>query len=77
MKYHHTFWNAYFQKDEDIINAGEDVNKRDPRARLVGMEIGAATMENSMRVPQKIINRLLSDLFLFLIDKIAFKYLSF
>ena len=47
MKYHHTFWNAYFQKDEDIINAGEDVNKRDPRARLVGMEIGAATMENS------------------------------
>ena len=29
----------------------------DPLALLVGMQIGAATLENSMEVPQKIKNR--------------------
>ena len=31
--------------------------KGNPSALLVGMEIGAATMENSMEVPQKTKNR--------------------
>ena len=31
--------------------------KGNPSALLVGMEIGAATMENSMKMPQKTKNR--------------------
>ena len=31
--------------------------KRNPFALLVGMQIGAATVENSMEVPQKVKNR--------------------
>ena len=31
--------------------------KRNPRALLVGMQAGAATVENSMEVPQKVKNR--------------------
>ena len=31
--------------------------EKNPCALLVGLEIGAATMENSMEVPQKIKNR--------------------
>jgi len=33
------------------------VEKRNPHALLVGMQTGAATMENSMQVPQKVKNR--------------------
>jgi len=33
---------------------GEAVEKREPPTLLVGMYIGAATMENSMEAPQKI-----------------------
>ena len=32
-------------------NAGEGVEKRDPLALLVGMQIDTATMENSVEVP--------------------------
>ena len=36
---------------------GKDIEKRNPPALLVGMYTGAATVENSMEVPQKIKNR--------------------
>ena len=44
-------------KSLQITNAGEDVRKGNPWTLLVGMKIGAATMENSMEVPQKTKNR--------------------
>ena len=37
-------------------SAGEDVEKGEPSGILVAMQIGAATMENSMEGPQKIKN---------------------
>ena len=40
-------------KRQNITSVGEDVEKGNPRALLVGMEVGAATTENSMEVPQK------------------------
>ena len=40
-------------KRQKITSVGEDVEKGNPRALLVGMEVGAATTENSMEVPQK------------------------
>ena len=36
---------------------GEDAEKEDLFALLVGMQAGAATLENSMEVPQKTKNR--------------------
>ena len=38
------------------VSAGEDVEKAEPFALLVGMQIDAATVENSMEIPQKIKN---------------------
>ena len=38
-------------------NVDKDVGKREPYTLLVGMEIGVATVENSMQVPQTIKNR--------------------
>ena len=38
-------------------SAGEDVEKGNPFALLVGMQIGAATVESSMKLPQKIKNK--------------------
>ena len=38
------------------INFGRDVEKRDPCALLVGMQIGAFTVESRMEFPQKIKN---------------------
>ena len=35
----------------------QDVEKRNPSALLVGMQTGAAAVENSMEVPQKTKNR--------------------
>ena len=35
-------------------SAGEDVEKGNPFALLVGMQIGAATVESSMEIPQKL-----------------------
>ena len=37
-------------------SASEVVEKRHPSALLVGMQTGAATVENSMEFPQKIKN---------------------
>ena len=39
------------------INAGKSVEKRNLLILLVGILVGAATMENSMEVPQKAKNR--------------------
>ena len=44
-------------KREKVTNAAENVKKRNPSALLVGIKIGAATMENSTDVPQEIKNR--------------------
>ena len=35
-------------------SAGADVEKENPFALLVGMQTGAATVESSMEIPQKI-----------------------
>lgn len=43
-------------------SVGKDVKKRKPHA-LTGMQIGAATMENSVGVPQKIKNVIQQSLF--------------
>ena len=42
--------------NESTISAGKDVEKRKPQGTLVGMQTGAATVENSMEFPQKIKN---------------------
>ena len=39
-----------------FMNVGEDVEKGNFSALLVGMQIGAATVESSMEIPQKIKN---------------------
>ena len=44
-------------KRKKVTNAAENVKKRNPSALLVGIKIGAATMENSTDVPQEIKNR--------------------
>ena len=36
---------------------GEDVEKGNPLTLLVGMQVGAATLENSVKIPQEIKNR--------------------
>jgi len=41
---------------QEITSADEDAEKREPPALLVRMQTGAATVENSMEVPQKITN---------------------
>lgn len=45
---------------EKIINAGKDVEKLDPCTLLVGMKIGATTMQDSMGVCQEIKNHIMS-----------------
>ena len=42
-------------------SVGKDVEKRETYALLVGMYIGAVTVENSMEVPQKFKIELLYD----------------
>ena len=44
-----------------MTSVGEDLKKREPCVLLVGIQISAATMENSMEVPQKIKNRTAYD----------------
>ena len=39
------------------MDAGEDVEKWEPSCTVVVMQTGAATLENSVEVPQKIKNR--------------------
>ena len=48
---------AKMNKSGDYIDAGEDVENGNPFALLLGMQTGAATLENSVEVPQKIKNR--------------------
>ena len=52
-----TCQNGYYRKSQEITNAGEDMEKREPSYMLVGMSIGAATIGNSMEIPQKSKNR--------------------
>ena len=40
-----------------MTNVGEVVEKKNPHTLLVGMQTGAATMENCMEIPQKTKNR--------------------
>ena len=40
-----------------ITSVGEDVQRGDPRALLVGALFGSATVENSMEFPQQIKSR--------------------
>ena len=42
---------------QGMTDAGEDAERGDPPTLLVGMQAGAATLENSMDVPQKVDNR--------------------
>ena len=44
-------------KSSQIINVGESVEKGNSLVLLVRMQIGAAIMENSRKVPQKSKNR--------------------
>ena len=49
VKYHLTEWLS--AKSLQMINAAEGVEKREPSYTVVGMEIGAATVENSEEFP--------------------------
>ena len=44
-------------KNLQAINAGEDVEKREPSYTVGGMRSSKATMENSVEIPLKIANR--------------------
>ena len=52
MRYQSQSQNGYYQKVKKEC-VGEDVEKREPCALLVGLTIGAATLETSMEIPQK------------------------
>ena len=56
---HCTCENGYFQKRQETNDSefDEDVEKLEFQGILVGMQVGAATMENSMEVSQKMKNR--------------------
>ena len=57
MRYHLTPVRMAIIRKSTITNIGEDVEKGNPCALFVGMQVGAATMENSVEVPQKTKNR--------------------
>ena len=42
---------------QETTDVGEDVEKEETFTLLVGMQVGAATVENSTEVPQKVKNR--------------------
>ena len=50
----YSFQNDYYQKE---LKWSEDVEKMEPPTLLVGMQIGVATVENSMGVSKKITNK--------------------
>jgi len=50
VKYHLTSVRMAIIKKQKMTSLGEDVEQRKPCALLVGMEIGATIMENSMEV---------------------------
>ena len=39
---------------QETTDLGEEVEKGEPLALLVGMQTGAATLDNSMKIPQKV-----------------------
>ena len=46
---------------QELTDAGEDAEKGEPSYTAGGMQAGAATLENSMEVPQKVANRATLD----------------
>lgn len=42
---------------QETTSFGENVQKGNPLTLLVGMQVGAATLEKSVEIPQKIKNR--------------------
>ena len=50
-RYHLTQVRMTIIKSLQITNAGEDVKKREPSYTVVGMSVGAATVDNTMEVP--------------------------
>ena len=57
MRYHFTPVRRLPSKRTQIINVSEEVEKREPCTLLVGIEIGAATLENGIEISQKTKNR--------------------
>ena len=57
MRYHLRPVRMAIIKDTRNKSVGEDVDKWNPCALLVGIQTGVATVEDSMKVPQKIKNR--------------------
>lgn len=53
VKYYLTCQNGYYKKDKKEQVLVRLWRKEDPSALLVGMDIGASTMENSIEVPLK------------------------
>ena len=52
MKYHLTLVRMVTTKTVQMINAGEDMEKREPSYTVGGKcKLGAATMDNSMEIP--------------------------
>ena len=58
MRYHLTPIRMAIIISQHTTRSSEDVRKENPFALLVGMEICAATVENSMEIPQIIKNEL-------------------
>ena len=57
MRYHLAPVRMLLSKRQAIKSIGEDVEKREPLCTVCGNVNCAATMENSMKFPQKIKNR--------------------
>ena len=54
MRYHLTPVRMAIFNQQQITSVGEDVEKREASCAVGGKATGAATMENSMKFPQKI-----------------------
>ena len=57
LRYHLTHVRMANINNSTTSDVGEDVEKGNPLALLVGMQTGAAALENSVEVSQKIKNR--------------------
>ena len=57
MRYHLTYLSEWLKLTTQAIDAGADAEKGEPSYTLAGKQTGAATLENSMQVPQKVKNR--------------------
>ena len=58
-------------KGQQITSVSEDVEKGNPCALMLGMQIGEATMENSMEISQKIETRTAMLLLLLLLSRFS------